>query len=99
MDGLYRLIGRAQDYGVILVVLLSGVAEWYSGLKLGEDTRDQGVCSHPAGALRTLRCRTHGQVINAHAVAPRMSSESRYQGHGPSTSSNDLASGLVLRKP
>lgn len=50
-------------------------------------------------AFRGLWWRTHGQVISAHAAAPRTSAESRYHGHGPSTSSSDLTTGLVVRKP
>lgn len=50
-------------------------------------------------ACRSARGRTHGKVINAQAAAPTTSSESRYHGHGPNTSSRDLTTGLELRKP
>lgn len=62
-------------------------------------TRYASLVTPAAGAGRRLSRRTHGQVINAQTAAPTISSESRYQGHGPSTSSSDPADGLSLRKP
>jgi hypothetical protein len=52
-----------------------------------------------ARAGERLGRRTHGQVINAHAAAPKTNSDSRYQGQGPSRSSREAATGLALRNP